>query len=142
MDREGRRDRRGRRKLRENRYLCPFEGDVVPSPWHNGVQGVPGSNPGVPTKQLPKFQYFSAPCKGGDFQWVRIPPGSWLLRPVAIGAVVEETKPSEPPVQRVALGDSASMQAETRVNAEQASKHLTWEPTPQRQGEGRCRRVG
>src|SRR5258708_5657220 len=40
----------------------------------------------------------SAPCKGGDFQWVRIPPGSWSLQPVAIGAVVEETKPSEPPV--------------------------------------------
>ncbi len=39
---------------------------------------------------------FSAPCKAGDSQWVRIPPGNWSLQPVAIGAVVEVTKPSKP----------------------------------------------
>ena len=38
----------------------------------------------------------SAPCKGGDSQWVRIPPGNWSLQPVAIGAAVEVTKPSKP----------------------------------------------
>ena len=35
------------------------------------------------------------------------------------------------------LGDSASRQAVTRVNAEQASKGLTWEPTRREIGEGR-----
>ena len=35
------------------------------------------------------------------------------------------------------LGDSASRQAVTRVNAEQAPKGLTWEPTRRRNGEGR-----
>jgi len=37
-------------------------------------------------------------------------------------------------------GDSASRQAVTRVNAEQASKRVMWEPTQQRDGEGRRRR--
>src|SRR5271166_373230 len=40
-------------------------------------------------------------------------------------------------MERVALGDSASRQAVTRVNAEQASKRIMWEPTQQRDGEGR-----
>ena len=35
------------------------------------------------------------------------------------------------------MGDLASMQAETRVNAEQASKRVTWEPTRLSNGEGR-----
>ena len=47
-------------------------------------------------------------------------PGTGSLPPVAIGAVVEATKPLKPPVERVALGDSASLQVVTRVNAEQA----------------------
>jgi hypothetical protein len=34
---------------------------------------------------------------------------------------MEVTKSAKPSVQRVALGDSASVQAVTRVNAEQAS---------------------
>src|SRR3954452_24364038 len=41
---------------------------------------------------------------------------------------------------RVALGGAASRQAVTRVNAEQASKGLTWEPTLLYIGEGRRRR--
>jgi hypothetical protein len=53
---------------------------------------------------------------------------------------VEVTILPEPPMERVALGDSASKQAVTCVNAKQASKHLTWEPTQQRDGEGRCHR--
>src|ERR1700688_2400301 len=40
--------------------------------------------------------------------------------------------------RRVASGDSASVQAVTRVNAEQASKQSTWEPTRLSYGEGRC----
>ena len=75
--------------------------------------------------------------KGVGFQWVQIPPGNWSLQPVAIGAAVEVTKPSKPSMERIALGGPASKQAVTRVNAEQASKHLTWTPTRQLSGEGR-----
>jgi hypothetical protein len=54
-----------------------------------------------------------APCKGGDFQWVQFPPGDGSLQPVAIGAAEEVTSPSKPLMKRIALGDSANMQAET-----------------------------
>jgi hypothetical protein len=53
---------------------------------------------------------------------------------------VEVTKLPKPSMQRVALGDSASRQAVTRVNAEQASKHAMWEPTQHWDGEGRRHR--
>ena len=75
--------------------------------------------------------------KGVDLQWVQFPPGKRSLQPVAIGAAVEVTILPKPSMQRVALGDSASRQAVTRVNAEQASKGLTWEPTRRENGEGR-----
>jgi hypothetical protein len=52
---------------------------------------------------------------------------------------VEATKPPKPSVQRVASGDSASMQAVTKVNAEQASKTTTQELTRRKYGEGRSR---
>ncbi len=39
--------------------------------------------------------------------------------------------------RRAALGGSATMQAGTRVNAEQASKQSMWKPTLLKQGEGR-----
>ena len=68
---------------------------------------------------------------------MQFPPGKGLLQPVAIGAAVEVTRPPEPSMERVALGDSASKQAVTRVNVEQASKQAMWEPTQQRDGEGR-----
>jgi hypothetical protein len=45
------------------------------------------------------------------------------LQPEATGATVEVTKRLKPPVKRAAkYGGSASVQAVTRVNAEQASK--------------------
>ena len=50
---------------------------------------------------------------------------------------MEVTKLLKPSVERVALGDSASAQAVTRVNAEQASKRVTREPTRPEFGEGR-----
>jgi hypothetical protein len=53
-----------------------------------------------------------------------IPTRQLLLQPVAIGAVVEVTILPKPSMQRVASGDSASRQARTRVNAEQASKRF------------------
>ena len=59
------------------------------------------------------------------------------FQPVAIGAAVEVTKLLKPSVERVALGDSASAQAVTRVNAEQASKRVMREPTRPEFGEGR-----
>ena len=39
--------------------------------------------------------------KGVDFQRELIPPGNLLFQPVAIGAAVEVTKPSEPLMERV-----------------------------------------
>ena len=45
-----------------------------------------------------------------------------LLQPEAIGAVMEVTKWLKPLMKRVTLGDPASVQAVTRVNAEQSSK--------------------
>lgn len=52
---------------------------------------------------------------------------------------MEVTKPPEPSRKRVVPDDSASPQAVTRVNVEQASKDLTWKPTRLYIGEGRRR---
>ncbi len=54
---------------------------------------------------------------------MKFPPGNWSLQPVAAEAVVEVMKLSKP-LDRVTLGDLASTQAGTRVNAEQASKRV------------------
>jgi hypothetical protein len=63
------------------------------------------------------------------FQWVQAPPGE-VLPPEATGAAVEVTKRLKPSVKRVTkYGDSASVQAVTRVNAEQASKRTMHRPT-------------
>ena len=56
-------------------------------------------------------------------------PATGSLQPVAIGAAVEVTKPSEPSRQMCRSGDAASRQAVTRVNVEQASKRPMWSPT-------------
>jgi len=82
-----------------------------------------------------------APRRVLVFQRVKAPPGNLSLQPEAIGAAVEVTKPSKPSMERIALGDSASMQAVTKVNAEQAPKSATWELTRQEIGEGRRCRV-
>ena len=50
---------------------------------------------------------------------------------------MEVTKLLKPPVSRVAFGDLASLQAVTRVNAEQASKRITQELTRRHFGESR-----
>jgi len=63
------------------------------------------------------------------FQWVQAPPGE-VLPPEATGAAVEAMKRLKPSVKRVTkYGDSASVQAVTRVNAEQASKRTMHRPT-------------
>ena len=56
-------------------------------------------------------------------------PATGSLQPVAIGAAVEVTKPSEPSRQMRRFGDAASRQAVTQVNVEQASKRPMWTPT-------------
>jgi len=58
-----------------------------------------------------------APCKGGAFQWVQAPPGK-SLQPEAIGAVMEAAKWLKPSISVSRIGDSASVQAATQVNAE------------------------
>src|SRR5947207_8557470 len=81
-----------------------------------------------------------APCKGGAFQWVQAPPGD-SLQPEAIGAVMEVTKWLKPSISVSRIGDSASVQAATRVNAEQASKRTMCRPT-RHPFRGRLTRLG
>ncbi len=70
-----------------------------------------------------------APCKGGAFP-VGENPTRQRLQPEATGAAMEETKWLKPSDKRVTkYGDSASVQAVTRVNAEQASKRTMRGPT-------------
>ena len=79
--------------------------------------------------------------KAALFQWVQTPPGN-PLQPEATGATMEVTTWLKPSVKRVTkYGDSASVQAVTRVNAEQASKRTMRRPTrlPYR---GRLTRLG
>ncbi len=74
-----------------------------------------------------------------DFSGCNSHPATGSLQPVAIGAAVEVTKPSEPSRQMCRFGDAASRQAVTQVNVEQASKRPMWTPTLHSDGEGRCR---
>ena len=61
---------------------------------------------------------------------VGVNPTRQTLQPEATGAVMEVTKWLKPSVKRVTnYGDSASVQAVTRVNAEQASKRTMRRPT-------------
>ena len=53
------------------------------------------------------------------------------LQPEATGAVMEVTKWLKPSISVSRIGDSASVQAVTRVNAEQASKRTMRRPTRQ-----------
>ena len=60
---------------------------------------------------------------------VCVSPTRQLLQPKATGAVMEETKWLKPSVSVSRIGDSASVQAVTRVNAEQTSKRTMRRPT-------------
>src|ERR1700704_5638011 len=87
--------------------------------------------------QLLPTSSFSNQCR----LWVcaverrRVPVGArptrQPLQPEATGAVMEETKWLKPSVIVSRIGDSASVQAVTRVNAEQASKKTMRRPTRQ-----------
>ena len=63
------------------------------------------------------------------------------LQPEATGAVMEATKWLKPLVSGSRIGDRASVQAATRVNAEQASKRTMCRPT-RRPFRGRLTRLG
>src|SRR5438477_7256594 len=71
---------------------------------------------------------------------MQVPPGD-SLQPEAIGAVMEATKWLKPSISVSRIGDSASVQAATRVNAEQASKMSMCRPT-RRPFRGRLTRLG
>src|SRR5258705_10684973 len=63
---------------------------------------------------------FSSGCK---------PHPAISLQPEAIGAVMEVTKWLKPSISVSRIGDSASVQGATQVNAEQASKRTMCRPT-------------
>ena len=72
---------------------------------------------------------------------VGVRPTRQPLQPEAIGAVMEVTKWLKPSISVSRIGDSASVQAATRVNAEQASKRTMCRPT-RRPYRGRLIRPG
>ncbi len=69
----------------------------------------------APSEQFPFYETLrSVPCKGAALQWVQIPPGNWLLQPVAVkaGGGGNDFRRSTL-MKRVTLGDLASTQAVT-----------------------------
>src|SRR5712664_193719 len=68
-------------------------------------------------------------------------PTRQSLQPEAIGAVMEVTKWLKPSISVSRIGDSASVQAATRVNAEQASKRTMCRPA-RRPYRGRLKWLG
>src|SRR2546423_14580192 len=68
-------------------------------------------------------------------------PTRQSLQPEAIGAVMEVTKWLKPSISVSRIGDSASVQAATRVNVEQASKRTMCRPT-RRPYRGRLKWLG
>ena len=58
-----------------------------------------------------------------------VSPTRRTLQPEAIGAVIEVTKWLKPSISVSRIGDSASVQAVTRVNVEQTSKRTMCRPT-------------
>ena len=75
------------------------------------------------------------------FSTVGASPTRQPLQPDAIGAVMEVTKWLKPSISVSRIGDSASVQAVTRVNAERASKSTMRRPT-RRPFRGRLIRLG
>src|SRR3989454_7743659 len=68
-------------------------------------------------------------------------PTRQSLQPEAIGAVMEVTKWLKPSISVSRIGDSASVQAATRVNVEQVSKRTMCRPT-RRPYRGRLKWLG
>ena len=89
---------------------------------HSKIAGVTFSNPDGTDRQTIIRKY----CRGAEgashfvrrgkvlvFSGCNSHPATGSLQPVAIGAAVEETKPSEPSRQMYRFGDAASRQAVT-----------------------------
>src|SRR5258708_15264886 len=79
---------------------------------------------------MAEVRSWRAPCKGGAFP-VGERPTRQRLQPEATGAAMEVTKWLKPSDSASRIGDGASVQAVTRVNAEQASKRTMRRPTRQ-----------
>src|ERR1035437_3093282 len=92
-----------------------------------------------PEAQHPKSPAIYTPAGRLPHLWVcavtrrRFPVGAsptrQPLQPEAIGAVMEVTKWLKPSISVSRIGDSASVQAATRVNVEQSSKRTMRRPT-------------
>jgi len=80
------------------------------------------------------------PWKAHCFQWVRIPPGKCRSGRYHLERFKEVTNWTEALQEKALEEGLGSRQAVTRVNVEQASKRVMWEPTRLRFGEGRRRR--
>jgi hypothetical protein len=72
----------------------------------------------------------------GDFQWEIDPPGNWIAPAGSSRSGEQEVNRRSIPMSKGRLGGSASVQAVTRVNAEQASKRVMRRPTRLNNGEG------
>ena len=70
---------------------------------------------------------------------MEVPPGSWFVPSGNNRSSGRGNEAAEAFGAEGRKGDSVSMQAVTRVNAEQASKRVMQEPTRLSDGEGRCR---
>ena len=73
----------------------------------------------------------------GLFQWVQVPPGNSVAPAGSNRSGGRGNETAEAFEATGRLGDPASRQAVTRVNAEQAPKAMMWEPTRRHNGEGR-----
>jgi hypothetical protein len=80
---------------------------------------------------------FTCAVKGVGQQWVKVPPGNWIAPPGSNRGSGGSNETAEASGVEGLLGDSASMQAVIRVNAEQAPKRVMQEPTFRKRGEGR-----
>src|SRR6516162_7582854 len=79
-------------------------------------------------------------CQGGAYP-AGASPARRPLQPEATGAGMEVTKCLKPPDSGHEIGDRASVQAATRVNAEQSSKRSMCRPT-RKWNRGRLTRMG
>jgi hypothetical protein len=81
---------------------------VLNSQWNDGYRADSGPSKGVSCRRAFRpieafkdavcyVRLTCAPCKGGTFQWVQVPPGQ-TLQPEATGAVMEVTKWLKPSV--------------------------------------------
>src|SRR5882672_2827857 len=114
--------------------------------YRNGeaIRPIKGTYPHIPSTPrevgVAHDHEFRSFVSGGPF-WVcavqrrRFPVGAsptrQSLQPEAIGAVMEVTKWLKPPISVSQIGDCASVQAATRVNAEQSSKRTMRRSTRQ-----------